>query len=71
MLIQWGNKMVRIDHRILITAILCLTTIEIVLVISNHDSQTLHYAVVGTIGLMAGIVLPSPKINNKSGVLKW
>lgn len=63
--------MVEIDHKIIITAIIALAVIEIVLIIANHDTELLHYAVVASIGLMAGIVIPMPKIDNKSGVLKW
>lgn len=63
--------MVEIDHKIVITAVIALMIIEITLILANHDTEALHYAIVGIIGLMAGVVLPTPKIDNKQGVLKW
>jgi hypothetical protein len=63
--------MVEIDHKIIITGILSLTLIEMILIIFNHDSILLTSSILGAIGLAIGIVIPVPKIDNKSGVLKW
>lgn len=63
--------MVDINYKIIITAIVSLTIIELVLILCNHDTEAFNYAMIATIGLMAGVVIPMPKINNKRGVLIW
>ena len=63
--------MVEINHKIIITGILAFTLIEIILIIFDHDSILLTSSILGAIGLAIGIVIPVPKINNSTGVLKW
>jgi uncharacterized membrane protein (DUF485 family) len=63
--------MVNIDYKIVITGIFCLTIIYCVLIFCNHDTQFLGTAIVGAIALSIGIVIPSPKVDNKRGVLIW
>jgi hypothetical protein len=50
-----------IDWRVLITGIVCLTTIEVV-ALCNGINGTLLTAVVGIIALVIGITIPTPLI---------
>ena len=63
--------MVEIDYKIVITGMICLTIIYIALLITNHVDGTIAAMIVGIIGLAIGVVIPSPKIDNKTGVLRW
>ena len=63
--------MVEVDFKIVITGIICLTIIYISLIISNHDSEALTMMIVGIIALSIGVIIPSPKIDNNRGMLKW
>ena len=63
--------MLEIDHKIIISGIAALVAIETMLIICNHDSTTTTSLIVGIIALSIGVVIPSPKMDNKRGVLKW
>lgn len=41
------------------------------LLIAEKLNETLGTFIIGMIGLAIGIVIPSPKIDNKRGVLIW
>lgn len=61
----------KIDHRIIITGIICLTIIYVSLVVYAHDGEFISALIIGIIALCIGVILPSPKINNRRGVLIW
>lgn len=63
--------MAEIDHRIVLCGVICLTIIYMTLILSNHDNATISALIVGIIALSIGVIIPSPVINNKTGVLKW
>lgn len=63
--------MTRIDHRIIMTGIICLTIIYIALLVTKNMNGTIGTLIVGMIGLTIGVVLPAPKIDNRRGVLIW
>lgn len=64
--------MVEIKSSIVITGILGLTLIGMCMVIFDHIDQTIVTAIVGAIAFAIGaIAIPSPKVDNKSGVLRW
>lgn len=63
--------MVEIDHKIIISGVIALTIIEVALLIYNKDNEILTTTIIGLIGLAVGVILPTPKINNKRGVLVW
>lgn len=63
--------MVEVDHKIIIVGLFCLTIIFVALLMADKLSETLGTFIIGMIGLAIGIVVPSPKINNKRGVLIW
>ncbi len=63
--------MVEIDFKIVITGIVCLTLIYGMLIYYDHDSSIIATMIVTVIALAIGIIIPSPQINNKTGVLKW
>ena len=65
------KSILEIDHKIIITGIVCLTTIYTALILFNHDTDTLGTMIIGCIALAIGVVIPSPKMDNKRGVLKW
>lgn len=63
--------MVEINYKIVIVAIVCLTSIVITQILCNKENTYLISAIVGAICLLAGVMLPQPKINNNNGVLMW
>lgn len=63
--------MVEINYRIVICGMICLTIIYIGLLVAGRDDTTIGFLIITALALAMGIVLPSPKIDNKSGVLKW
>ena len=63
--------MVEINHKIVICGIICLTVIFIGLLYSQSNDQTLQMGIIGVIALAIGVIIPSPKVDNKSGVLIW
>lgn len=63
--------MVKIDHRIMAVGLICLTAIYMTLVICKQDTQAIGVLIVGTIGAAIGVFIPSPKIDNKRGVIQW
>lgn len=63
--------MVEVNHKIIITGVICLTIIETALIFSDKYDSILTTMIIGTIGLAVGVILPTPKVNNKRGVLIW
>lgn len=63
--------MIKIDHKIIIVGIASLTAIETIQIIYDHDTTAITSLIVGIIALSIGIIIPSPKIDNKLGVLRW
>jgi hypothetical protein len=63
--------MVEVDKQVVMTGVISLTVIFIALLIYGDDNQLIKSSIVGVIALAIGVVLPSPKIDNKRGVLKW
>ena len=63
--------MVEINHKIVITGIICLTFIYLSLLWTDHVDGTIGAMIVGVIALSIGVVLPGPKIDNRRGVLIW
>ena len=63
--------MVEIDHKIIITGIICLTFIYTIMCLSKQNTETLAITIIGVIALAIGVIIPSPKIDNKRGVLIW
>lgn len=64
--------MVEIKSSIVITGILGLTLIGMCMVIFDHIDQSIVTGIVGAIAFTIGaIAIPSPKVDNKVGVLRW
>lgn len=64
--------MVEIDHKIIITSILCLTLIMMIMIIFDHDDTLVTSAIIGAISLMGGVLIKNPfQIDNNKGVLIW
>lgn len=63
--------MVEIDFKIVITGLICLAIIYVTLIIKGHDDSTIGMMIVGIIALAIGVIIPSPKIDNNRGVLRW
>lgn len=62
----------KINHKIIVAGIICLTMLNMFLIVYDHDSQAITMTTVGIIGVAIGVVVvPSPKIDNKRGYLKW
>lgn len=62
--------MVKIDSKIILTGIICLTAIYITLAILNKETQVIGAMIVSVIALCVGVIIPTPTIN-KRGMLKW
>ena len=63
--------MVEINYKIVITGIICLAVIFATLIICGKDNQLIETMIVSIIALSIGVIIPSPKIDNKIGVLIW
>ena len=63
--------MVEIDHKIIITGILSLAARYMCMMICNRENSLIEISIITAIALAIGVVIPSPKIDNSKGVLKW
>lgn len=63
--------MAEIKASIVITGIICLTIIYTALLLCKQVDGTIGAMIVGAIALAIGVVIPSPKVDNKTGVLRW
>lgn len=63
--------MAEIDFKIVITGLVCLTLTNITLIALGKDTETITTLIVGIVALAIGVVIPSPKIDNNKGVIKW
>lgn len=63
--------MVKINFRVMIAGMICLTLIYIALILCDHDTSTIGFAIIGTIALITGVVMPAPKIDRKGGMKFW
>jgi hypothetical protein len=63
---------VEVKASIVMTGVIGLTLICICMVIFDHIDNTIVTAIVGAIAFAIGaIAVPSPKVDNKTGVLRW
>lgn len=65
------SKMGAVNYKIIIAGLCALTLIEWMLLFFDADSQNTTYTIVGAICLAIGIIIPTPKIDEKKGELKW
>lgn len=63
--------MVEINYKIVITGILALAAIYMCMMICNRQNSIVEISIITAIALAIGVVIPSPKVDNKSGVLRW
>lgn len=63
--------MVEIDRRTICTAIICLTIIELGMIINGNASEALSYAIIAVIAMSIGVFIPNPRMDNNRGVLIW
>lgn len=63
--------MAEIKASIVIAGVVGLSMIGMCMVIFDHIDDTIVTAIVAAIALAIGVVIPSPKADNRSGVLKW
>ena len=63
--------MVSVDKQIVLTALSCLTVIYLALIFSGNNDEVIGAGIVAIIAAAGGVVIPRPKINNRTGVLKW
>lgn len=64
--------MVEIKASIVMTGVIGLSLIALCMIIFDHIDNTIVTAVVATIAFAIGAVaVPSPKVDNKLGVLRW
>lgn len=67
-----GNKMVELNYKIFIVAIIALATMYMVALFCDVDGTAVLSILSGLMGIIAGVMIPSPKqVKNKKGVLKW
>lgn len=63
--------MVEVDAKLAIVAVIALAVIYIFLIIYDHDSEVISTMIVGLIGMVVGVLVPSPIVDNRRGVLRW
>ena len=64
-------KDLNVDIRLMVCGLICLTSIEIALILCSGATEVVTAGIVGIIAMAIGVVIPTPKIDNKRGVLKW
>lgn len=63
--------MVEVNHKVFMVGIISLALMYMVALFCKVDGQAVLTILSGLIGILAGLMLPAPKVDNKSGVLKW
>jgi hypothetical protein len=63
--------MIKIDHRIIITGMIILGIMFTCMIMFDHENFALQSAIIATIGLCVGVVLPTPKMSHRRGYLIW
>ena len=63
--------MAEVKASIVITGIGCLTIIYITMILSHEINDIIGTAIISAIALSIGVLIPTPKIDNNRGVLKW
>ena len=62
--------MVEVNYKVFIIGMICLAIMYMVALFCDVDGEAVLSLLSGLIGLMAGVMLPAPKVD-KQGVLKW
>ena len=63
--------MAEVKASIVISGIGCLTVIYLTMMLTHEVNDVIGTAIVSAIALAIGVLIPSPKIDNNRGVLKW
>jgi hypothetical protein len=63
--------MVELNYKIFIVGIIALAVMYMVALFCKVDGQAVLSLLSGLIGIIAGVMIPAPKTDNKKGVLKW
>jgi hypothetical protein len=62
----------KINYRVMIAGIICLTAIYIsLLIFDNKDNEIIQMMIIAIIALCVGVIVPSPRVDNRRGVLIW
>lgn len=65
-------RMVELNYKIFIVAIICLAVMYMTALILRVDGEAVLSLISGLIGILAGVMIPAPKqVKGKKGVLKW
>ena len=62
--------MVEVNYKVFIVGLICLAVMYMTALFCDVDGQAVLTILSGLIGILAGLMLPAPKADNK-GVLKW
>lgn len=62
--------MVELNYKVFMVGMICLAVMYMVALFCDVDGQAVLSILSGLLGMMAGIMLPPPKIDSK-GVMKW
>lgn len=62
--------MVEVNFKIVIVGLICLSIIQVVSMIISKSPE-ISPMILFIIGMSIGVLVPSPKIDNKTGVLRW
>ena len=63
--------MVKIHYRVVIVGIFCLTIMFVSLLIYTQEQTVLQSLIVGMVGLCVGVIVPTPKVDNRKGWFIW
>ena len=63
--------MVELNYKVFIVGIIALAVMYMVALFCKVDGQAVLSLLSGLIGIIAGVMIPAPKTDNKKGVLKW
>lgn len=62
--------MVEINYKIIIVGLIAITMLEAISMVINKNSS-INPIVLFIIAMSIGIIIPSPQIDSKRGMLKW
>ena len=64
--------MVELNYKVFYFGMVCLAVMYVAALICDVDGEAVLSILSGLIGILAGVMIPSPKqVEGKKGVLKW
>ena len=62
--------MVEVNYKVFMVGMICLAIMYMVALFCDVDGEAVLSLLSGLLGLMAGVMIPAPRVN-KEGMMKW